>query len=243
MKYCIFWKRYLFLLLSLFVVLEIEGQEYIRLLTSGRVWNLEFVHPFSGSISYTLSVDGDTLVNDIVCKKLKREIGSETEPFIIACEIDRKIYHIEQDGTMILMLDFSKHLGDTVITLDDELKLYVMQEDSIKVRGRKYRRIIVGNPDSEQSVCWVEGIGSNCDVWATLSAKPMGSIIYMKECYENEELIFCQSDFNTISSVGLISPNNEEELSLKFFSINGMSLTKLTQSGFYILKGKKKYKK
>ena len=173
---------------------------YKKLLTNGKVWKCQLVSDYVSAVvykPYTVSVEGDTIVDGRKCWKISSVYDDSGQPAyywtdLVAYEENGKVYaykHPRSDkteGDWTLMLDFSLHKGDVAT----EYGSTVVDEDSVEVNGVLYRRLDVGLG------YWVEGIGPSEDIWFANIGRPTHEEHReMLACYENGTLLFTKDDF------------------------------------------------
>lgn len=186
----------MFFLLSCLTALAQDN--YKRLLTPGKVWKCQVVGDYVSAVvttPYTITVEGDTVVDGRNCKRLSVVYDDSQKPMydldIVAYEEDKKVYvHkymlADNDDEWTLMLNFSLHKGDAAPIYGGCL----LDEDSVEVDGNSYRRL------TSYNLCWVEGMGAASDVWATNISRPTSmETKEMLACYENGKLLFSKDDF------------------------------------------------
>ena len=136
-------------------------------------------------------------------------------------------------GKPSLLLDMAVNAGDDVLGYGEGGNTTV---DEITVKGVNRKRIVIESPGNE-TVCWVEGIGSNIDTWIYGPEKVIGMTSYLIECYDNDELIFSQSDFGV--TLGVNAATQDRKKDGMMYSISGMKLKEAPANGMYIMDGKK----
>lgn len=209
-------KQLLVILFALFCM-QTNAQEYHPMLKDGRSWKLVSPSIFMNEydLYFTVSVAGDTLVNDIPCKKIvtKCDIPKPWDrgTYIYSCdaayEKDGRIYaHDPWEQKFRLLMDFNLRKGDTY----DEMDRKIQDVDYVEIQGQKHRRIVLWR-GSDETDCWIEGIGASDDLhWIELEARPTGNYYYsvMIGCYDDDKLIFTRSDMVYIKPV----PNAVEQV-------------------------------
>jgi len=140
-------KSTLFFLVLLFSTFAF-GQKYVPFPTKNAEWNVKlsyypYEYPKLETSLVSYSLQGDTIVNQIVYKKICQNIGSVQNPVYVGIgglrESDKKIYYVgngystsvfmankqkmkriesclfsENDGNEILLYDFNVKVGDTI---------------------------------------------------------------------------------------------------------------------------------
>lgn len=206
----------------------------MSLLSDGKVWNcagyipLPTVENSTDSVSeyfryYTVSVAGDTVVNGRKCRILIYSYQDGTSYDDAAFEEDGKIYSFvkTRNGEFepIVMMDFGLEKGSTAPG-----DCYVLNVDTIEVKGCKRRRLAIGFNGLNNYVesYWVEGVGCNNDNYFMPFEKLYCEHSFMLSCYENGVCIFDGKDFDTTAT-----------------AIEKMSTSKDRNGQLYDLSGKK----
>lgn len=170
----------LILILSIFLThnLVVKSQRYFPFPTENVYWNVYLelsIHenPLDSTLlRYT--IHGDTLINQIVYRKLCIESGDIANPKIKTVgglrEHNKKIYFTGYDylgsyhNKELLLYDFSKQIGDTIYH-DNHGNNYSIIEniDSVELDGEYRKRFKVNsrhNYSFKDQEYWIEGIGS-----------------------------------------------------------------------------------
>ena len=88
---------------------------------------------------YTVYVCGDTIVNNLTCKKIEivPKGNQKSSKTAVAYEKDGKVWNVNSNGEMVLIFDIGLHQYDEV---DDG---YVLKEDFISVNGFNRKRLLI----------------------------------------------------------------------------------------------------
>ena len=237
--------RLLFMLFALLIGKCAKAQEYLPLLTEGKVWHC--VWKINGSFvsdgvwPYTVIVSGDSLINDKTYKRLIAEftdsvprISGWTKQMCYTAYEENKCVYIYDEynkyGGDEKILDFNLHKGDVAREYGNVVK----EEDYVDAYGVIRKRL---NIDAD--AIWVEGVGCNTD-WGFIPNKevPFDIELYLLDCYENGKLIFTKDDFNKVSTgvKQIYSSCDEKETML--YDLSGKPLQKPSR-GVYIKKDHK----
>ena len=236
-------KRYLILLAMLLAIVSgVTAQEPIAM--DGKEWHIreKIVHYIDYSSDVYMWIAGDTIVDDIYCKKLyihTKQLweGSEESLEVRYCHQDGEKYY--QNGD--LMYDFSLEVGDEFATyVDNEenklLYTVVGVGDTVLLDGLS-RKYLVMAPSYEGVVIpgytdiWVEGIGSLTQGIAQNDFYWSGGVITeLQSCSYNGQCIYAKSDtyINNVSS----------NVSTPYYDFMGRPVANPTR-GIYIKDGKK----
>ena len=253
-------KRIFLILACIFALCAYAQDGYRKMLTDGKVWNNEDIYlNYMTGVEYRCgfsdSVCGDTLIDNLVCKKLrcvyKDSIPINTgfgdprfdpppAPYnYVMYEEGTKVYYVkgmDENGeiTLLPIFDFSFNIGDDVGGVPVE------KIDTINTKGFEYRRLIFNRPLTDGKMCWVEGIGGNTNLY--LSPFNFNSFyrgFEMLSCYQDDVCIFERDDFytkpSTIVGIGKsVSPKNG-----KIHDVAGRRITVPRKGEVYIKDGKK----
>lgn len=235
---------------SLLYAVSLNAQIYKPLLTEGKKWecvrtNVSPMHK-EGITKTTVTVEGDTLVNETHCKRLHVVYhdyfgDNDTHDYMAAYEDNGKLYAFlygnEKDAS--LLIDFNMHKGDK-FTGQEDTQVEVLEEDSIEAFGEKYRRM---------QVCvngwygyWVEGIGVYPDFSMVMTPviSPLGEYMFLDYCYDNDKMVFTKNSFLSPSTVGINATVAAEDNNGKTYNLNGSLINNTNPKGVFI-KGGKKY--
>lgn len=185
-------------------------------LTDGKSWEvarlseiLNYTEEIDTVDYYTISVLGDTLVNNQTCKKI--EIVSQSEQnqnqilTAVAYEENGKVWNVRDDGEMELLFDIGIHQYD-----EFGVGGFVVAEDHIYVNGVDRKRLYVDSGvdadiNFEDLYFYiVEGIGVSNNFWLSGQTGDIGPCV-MLSCSENGETIFTKKDFRISSNSTVIS--------------------------------------
>lgn len=230
-------RNYLYTLIFASIALTSNSQTIDKLLTDGKSWEVVYTNanpmtPWEKYKPCTVTVCGDTIVDNLSCKKICTTIKGE-DVYEAAYEENGKIYGFDENEEPYLMLDFNLHKGD--FCSDDRFSTFI-EEDYIEVHGVTRRRLKTSISTDEGDVYWVEGIGASHDFWYTEIPRHIGEYSYMVACYDNGELIFSREDFSKDSITGINATNihsDNEECGRKF-GLNGTVLRNTKKGEVYI---------
>lgn len=251
----------MFLLALLFShFLTVGAQSRKPLLTDGKEWKMVVTSllPSDPPLYYTISVGEEVMEYGKLCRRMyvKYDGPARDYTFLAYEDENGRVYDVDKSGTFILKLDFSLRTGDEFYRTDEygeieSIDLYkIAQEDTISVRGRQYRRLLLGYADPILSGIslgyWVEGIGTE-EVFITFpTAVPLnynGSLYVggnLIACYENGECIFEYDDFNSPSVTGVADVKSEHAAkSSAIYNLNGQRVAHPRKGEVYIKNGEK----
>lgn len=220
-----------------------NAQIYPSLFQEGRTWVLLYM----GNEEYfyrTVEVSGDTIIGGIECKKLHlyEDDGSEYETYG-GYEDGGKVYvsnskeSAESDSKFRLVMDFSMHKDDVFYGAEGR-ECRVLSDDTIEVNGIERRRLTVQT--YYYGGYWVEGIGYNCGAATMDSTQDWNSLnYYVYECYDNGELVFKLSDFNSPVITGIEAVDADTNADGAIYDVTGMRVKVPEKGRIYIRNGKK----
>lgn len=240
--------RNFLLIFSLFAVLNIDAQEYKPLFKEGRVWNYVVSSGGTPEAYITVTVCDATADGDKTRWKLHnmvkyREYDGDTGEWTDKCndyystgyEEGGKVYYGSDDH---LLIDFSKHKGEQTGPYT------VYAEDSIEVRGERYRRMRLFDEagyDKYYNYYYVEGIGASCCLAMNLedSEHAKSEVTYLESCYDNGELVFTFDDFATAATTGIGAVRWKRGKDGQRYDLSGRKLGNAPGRGVFIKDGKK----
>ncbi|MBA3284082.1 MAG: T9SS type A sorting domain-containing protein [Nitrosopumilus sp.] len=218
-------KQIIHLLIFIFIGTSAFSQSFID---TTKVWNIATcsgggVGWFCQNYSYKFS--GDTLINNLLYKKLLIRQDSTNLPwsFSIAMrEVGKKVYSYTNSGE-VLSYDFDANIGDTIKQLSPFLNqpMIVGNIDTITFSGISRKRFFFyynNLPQSGPYETWIEGIGSLFGVANTIVIEGILIPDYSEVtlCYwENNNLIYIDSTLNTcfiINNISEIDQNNSLQI-------------------------------
>lgn len=173
------------------------------ILSEGKSWEVATVSwdyenfPNSNDTTgyYTVSVCGDTIVNNLTCKKIEivPKGNQNSSKTAVAYEKDGKVWNVREDGELVLIFDIGLHESDLI---DPG---HVLQEDYISVKGINRKRLLIDSGIDSDDYCYyvVEGIGISTDEWIpNLGVGFENEYAIMLSCKENGEIVFTREDFS-----------------------------------------------
>ncbi len=177
------------IVILLFGTLPVIGQVYFPLQKDSAVWSIKrtdynFTPPFETYYTHFFALDGDTIINDHYCNKLKSNNIGDAFNFISPVEsfynpetanywgglyeTNKKVFLIQKEDTASkLMYDFSMAIGDTVtINYMDALSgtfkfiLDTVILEPVNLEGDLRNHYYLHSDDYSHYDIWIEGIGS-----------------------------------------------------------------------------------
>ncbi len=237
-----------FFFITLCFISSMAQTTYKPILSNGKIWEAATINRYHNEPNepndttgrFRVTVIGDTIVNDINCKKIEIVmIGSRLElATAIAREENGKVWRINEDGSQTLLLDMSLTIGDQVDAG------YVIAEDVICVNGTQRKRLLIdsGVDSSGEDYLYyiVEGIGINKDKWIIdggLGIANDNEYCSMTSCIEDGKVIFTSSDFGIpYSSISTVKTDSSNEA---IYDLFGRKVTTPSKGSIYIKANKK----
>ena len=242
-------KKIMILTIMLFFSMaNVLSQEvYQSVLAEGRMWKLSLSYRDSRQdipdAYMTITVNGDSIVNGKVCKKLLvdyRNIAEVIYPkYIVAYENNGKVYWIDKNGKENLVMDMNLHKGDVF----DDINV-VLKEDYIVIDRtiRKWLMIDSGidHTHGEYIYYIVEGIGLSKNEFVNMGL--IDENIYFHRliaCYDNGKCIFSETDFPKEKTSGLIIPQMIILKDNTLYDLQGRKRNTIRKGEIFIQNGKK----
>lgn len=225
------------------------AQEYKPIFKEGRVWKIvrpSYDRRYEFDLYYTVTVGGDTLIDNTVCKKITttcdimRPWGKYAFGGDAGYEKDGKVYrHNQYEGGFELLMDFNLKKGDKFG--EGYFTYGVDKVDSIEVNGEKYRRISItgGIGDKEY---WVEGIGASTDGWIADEPRMTGNYNYavMLGCIDDGEVVFTREDFDRWIPSDVEAVKADRKTDGRMYNIAGQRINAPAKGEVYIKGGEKR---
>jgi len=197
-------KKIILLFFILAGTIHLHGQEYVPLIDSTRIWNVAVYGEHGGGAENWEYYFGDTIIiEDTLYIEVFAKIDwwVELKGYMREDTVSRKIYYRSIfDDESTLLYDFFLEEGETVKLYGNHGVNYtVLQTDSIEMFNGEFRKrwVFSGQFDYDK-VIWIEGIGNTTiDLLnpGDLDGSTLRTIILC--CYENEELVYMNEEFNT----------------------------------------------
>ncbi len=219
-------------ILILLVIPNLKGQDYYSFVSEKPQWNVYLENSMcQTSVDTSLLryyFEGDTIINDTTYQKLIIETGDTANPEIRTAggirEVGKKVYYIGEDCLghpnyeEVLLYDFSKKVGDTIIhkMTSGCLTFYseILEIDSIKTGDNYRKRFKVDNHGGYHNPdYWVEGIGSikNGLLGHITDIPTCGYRYWEHVCYkENEEVKYLNPAYSDCYPINVISSVNTD---------------------------------
>lgn len=226
-------------------------QAYQPVLTEGKMWKLSYSYRDSREdipdVYMTITVDGDSIMDGKVCKKLLIDYRNLTEvvypKYIVAYESNGRVYRIDKDGESHLVMDMSFHKGDVF----DDINV-VLKEDYIVINGIRRKCLMIDSgidhANGEYIYYMVEGIGLSKDEFVNMGL--IDDNIYFHRliaCYDNGKCIFSAEDFPKEGTSGLTTLRVIRLDDNALYDIQGRKRKNIKKGEFFIQNGKKYIKR
>ena len=199
-------KKIIFTLLGMLMITSASAASqttFMPVLSEGKSWEVATISwdyenfPNSNDTTgyYAVSVCGDTIVNNLTCKKIEivPNGNQKSSKTAVAYEKDGKVWNVNSNGEMVLIFDIGLHQNGGVGAG------YVVKEDYISVNGLNRKRLLIDSGIDSDDYCYyvVEGIGISSDKWVSnLGVGNENEYTIMLSCSENGEIVFTKEDFS-----------------------------------------------
>lgn len=234
--------KYIITTMLMLATLSVGARDYLPVLNEGKVWNCIYFCGFNEQKAYCfqIKVDGDTIVGNRTCKRIRVDYPKTSEYMYrsyttAAYEENHKVYAFNySEDSATLLMDFDMKKGDVLYE-----PTCVFDDDSVEFEGVKRKRILL---DENSCNCWIEGIGSTTEVWATPVSMPTNGVSqYLESCYENGKCIFKNENLPNFVVTGIKNVNvaNNVEEKNEVYNIMGCKVMNESGHGVFIKNGKK----
>lgn len=235
---CTIMKKFILIIVCCSSFYRVQSQEYIPLVTDGKIWNMELCSTWESWPDYGIvrneiwELKGDTVINGASYIKYYEE----GELRGAMREEDKKVYYLYRNSNQeYLLYDFSLKADDHIVHNENEY--IVAKEDHVKYDEYVFRRMkIVDVNDSRDTNYWIEGIGAlegPCNPF--YSMRTGGVDISIASCYVGGQCIYNKGLVD-----GIERPSAIENGTTAIYDLQGRKLKKLPEKGLYIKDGKLK---
>ena len=233
---------------------DFEEDGYRSMLVNGRSWYYEGESVLDHRLYYfSLLVNGDTIVDNQLCKKIYYVEGDSSHIKGFAYEKEGKVYKkLKSDDPVIDQLlpwdelyDFTLDVGEK----NDQYIIWLSSTDSLSIDDVTYHRYYYSRKEggsSTNTFVWIEGIGSEYGLLNPIGMFPMNSYVIERflRCYDGERCIITAEDFHRLSVNSISIPETTLHKKTTIYDLSGRKLPSLQvggrlHKGVYIQKGKK----
>ena len=207
-------------------------------LSDSKVWNCAQKMYGNDDVEriYTVTIKGDTIVNDQKCKRLVKvyqDTPNEQTVFAVF-EKDSKVYRVTGSETSLLF-DCNLSVGDKVNEVGTVVSVDYISLNNIQ--NTVHKRITIAYDNNYQNYL-VEGIGLSSTKYSSYVLNSYYDVLI--SVYENGECIFKDSDF-TKQGTGIDAPKfqTEESGNSTLYDLSGKQVL-VPQKGHVYIKGEKK---
>jgi len=215
------------------------AQTYIPVLSDGKVWQYATVNCYERTDTtghYKITVTGDTIINDFICKKIIVQNENMQFPIqtFVAYEDNGKVYKVEE-GKLILLFDIGLKKGDCINNLAEVVGEYT------KVINGKQRKVIVidsmvDHSDGECLYYVIEGIGVSKDEFiSNFNIGNDDDFCTLVSCTENGFVIDIASLGNIETSIE--SPKLTYQGDNMYYDLSGIKSQNPIKGNLYIHNG------
>jgi hypothetical protein len=220
-------KKTILTLLGLLMIISASADAqttFLPVLTEGKSWQVATYNDDPNNIIkvYSVSVGGDTIVNNLTCKKIDvvPKDSHMTTASPVAYEENGKVWKVEENGQMVLIFDVGLHLNEQFSGV-----AHVVGEDTICVNGvsRKRLKIDSGCDCINYMYYVVEGIGISLDECVMYLGVGNGSHpCRMVSCSENGETIFTYEDFMAPATAIATVEGDRQVSHVRYYNLAGV---------------------
>lgn len=212
----------------------LQSQSFIPLVGENKSWNCAY-EEFDWQESYTIRLEGDTLINGIEHKKIMREMHFytwiEVTGYIREDSLGR-VYALNTSFEEGLLYDFSAYQGDTIVlhnTIKDswdydcpwyaELTIVVDTVYTIETQDGITRKVLaIQSTEDNFTELWIEGIGSlagvtksGTNIFEELSCTSSFITNYLMCYFEDDSLVYYHSPYEQTHDCRHYDDTNLEE--------------------------------
>jgi serine/threonine protein kinase len=216
-------KKTIFIMLLLMGAIDLKAQDYDPLVAEGKQWNVLLTYspwPPINRVTDVYKIEGDTILEEATYKKL---FTTQEEHYTVweLCGLLREthegqVFHRDYKwdhtfGSENMLYDFSMQPGDSICFYDSECLVLLSVSDTVLCEDCLPRKKYVfqyhaqGYPWDDTYETWIEGIGSEFGLLHPGSRFLVGGTYDLLCYYEDEDLIWQNSNFNScyIGTTGL----------------------------------------
>lgn|SRR5574344_1082452 len=212
---------------------------YDKFVVEGKTWTI-FHYPMVKEYQYIYKMElkGDTVINNIDCKKLYRCSDDGTSYVGAMREDGGKVYFKEKSSNEVCLYDFGLNVGDVFTGIQGNVsgKLDVISKDYKDFLGKE--RLTLNLNQEEYNVNttqWISGIGGPSS--PECNYMMVGNCDNLLVCSVNNDTIYLNSELSVIANIRAAKITESES---RMYDLSGRQLTSEPQKGIYI-KGKRKY--
>ena len=228
--------------------------KYLPLLEEGKCWKYIFDFAWAGAPKeynyyYSYFVNGDTVINNITCKKIYMEKDGSVTYKAAMYEDGQKVYCFNNNSTdSELLYDFGLCRYDKMPVEKENVEVLCKNTKQSEYEGINRKEIywiMIDSYMSEDYVErmmsldkdyylseWIEGIGSTQDLFFTLPYD--GNYSHIISCEQNGKTLYQDSYYT-----GIIDIRTNSNVSSQIFDFSGRRLNSVPKKGMYIKNGKK----
>ena len=235
---------------------DFEEDGYRSMLVNGRAWYYEGESVLDHRIYYfSLLVLGDTIVDNLLCKKIYYVEGDSSHIRGFAYEKEGKVFMKSKSDDPVIdkllsweeLYDFTLDVGER----NDQYNIWLSSTDSISIDNVMYHRYFYTRKEggsSTNTFVWIEGIGSEYGLLNPIGMFPMSSYVIERflRCYDFALCIITAEDFHRLSVNSISIPETTLHKKTTIYDLSGRKLPSLQggvggrlHNGVYIQNGKK----
>ena len=247
-----------------------DTYNYRPFIEEGKVWKVGIYYGSAANdnpphTTETYYFDGDTIINNTVCKKWKclSEGQYGTGDNLVACiyEVERRVWYFAPTSSVpMLLYDFSVLKGEKIDVsspIVEQTTCLITDVVETTRNGHELTCVCFAdeidvqypNEVTQSNSFWMEGIGTTCSPVMNARLNIPGRYSILLECHINQQILYSRRDnpadyLNDIDAFQI----SDAIMSLPFVSINqpstvfdlsGRPLSTPPAKGIYIRDGKK----
>jgi hypothetical protein len=232
-------RKILIILFCTFTIASI-AQTYKPVLSDGKEWIYATVDQYNRTDTtgyYTITVVGDTVINNYNCKKIIVQDEKNLYPnrTCVAYEDNGKVYKVK-NGEFTLLFDIGLKEDDYIFDIQ-----LVVAEGEIFINGLSHKILIIDSMvdhTADESVYKViEGIGISKDEFiSSFDLRSDRDFCILISCTENGKIIYKSTVYN---EAGINSPIINNKVNNMLYDLKGIRITNPQKGNLYIHNGKK----
>ena len=180
-------------------------EDYLPFVVEGKVWNMYSSSTPRNNWYGKYYIKGDTVINDIVCKKLysynvdynDNKIHYEAALY----EKDKKVHAFYEykplAGKDVLMYDFDLQVGDTATVVVGKYRVIGTEEHNYRGIRQNYYVLCDVNEKNRNDMTigfWREGVGTKYSIIYSYPVQSTGGHTWLLSCVVNGDTIYSYTD-------------------------------------------------
>lgn len=200
------------------------------------------------TIYYEHTVEKDTIINDIIYKKVKaKNLENQNDWWYLGYDYNNQIYRYDENYGLLPWENYNLNIGDYTPIFEGgvyvDFYLYVADIKYISIKGITRKVLSIEYPKGRFIDYWVEGIGA---IYShMISGCPEHGTSTLIGCYLGDECLFDIDDIPLLSNVSGIEDDDQlrifpdriifnpgdERNSIVLYDINGIMVCGISDIG------------